>query len=106
MTRDTLTTWACAAAAAFALAALPGWMDQPTPTYASFGYTPAALEDGQAELLDAQARAACAATHGPNGGTVRLADGSVRCTTKHGRNAITVLSHQQHAHHVTGGIRP
>ena len=61
---------------------------------------------GQAELLDAQARAACAATHGPNGGTVRLADGSVRCTTKHGRNAITVLSHQQHAHHATGGIRP
>ena len=106
MTRHTLTTWLTAAIGAFMLAALPVWMDQPTPSYASHGFTVTVLDDGQAELLDAQARAICTATHGTEGGTVRLADGSVRCTNKHGRNAITVLSHQEHTQHPTGGIRP
>ena len=115
MNPHAITTWICAAVAAFLFVALPGWMDQPSlldgpadagRTYASYGYTPAALDDGQAELLDAQARIICAATHGPEGATVRLADGSVRCSTKHGRGVITVLSHQAQHQHPTGGIKP
>lgn len=96
MSRDTFTTWVCAAIVALLLAALPGWMDQPTPTYASFGYRPADLDAGQAALLDAQARKACAATHGVNGGYIALADGAIQCTNKHGRkgpSVITTLSH-------------
>ncbi|MGE0329714.1 MAG: hypothetical protein AB7P37_03365 [Ramlibacter sp.] len=109
MNPHAITTWLCAAIVALLLAALPGWMDQPTPTYTSFGYTPATLEDGQAELLDAQARQACAATHGINGGYIALPDGGIQCTNKHGRqvrSVITVLSHQPDHHHTTGGIKP
>lgn len=110
-----ITTWLCAAIAALLMAALPGWLDQPSPldgpadagrTYASYGYTSAALDEGQAELLDAQARSICAATHGPEGATVRLPDGSVRCSTKHGRSVITVLSHQAQHQHPTAGMKP
>ncbi len=78
------------------------------PTYTSYGYTPAGLEEGQAALLDAQARAACArGAHGSEGGYVALADGGVVCTDKRGRNRttataqITILNHFADA-----GVRP
>jgi len=110
MNTQSITTWLCAAATALLMAALPVWLEQPSladgPTYASYGYTPTAQDEAQAERLDAQARAICTATHGPEGATVRQPDGSVRCSNKHGRSVITVLSHQQHPHHPTGGIRP
>lgn len=106
MNARALSTWLCATVAALLMAAAPAWLDLPTTTYASYGYTPATLNEAQAERLDAQARAICTATHGPEGATARQPDGSVRCTNKHGRSAITVLSHQQHPHHPTGGIRP
>jgi hypothetical protein len=106
MNPHAITTWLGAAIAAFLLAAVPHWMDQPTPTYASYSYAPAVLDEGQAALLDAQARRICDATHGPEGGTVRLPDGSVRCSDKRGRGVITVLSHQAQHQHPTGGMKP
>lgn len=88
----TLANTAVAAAMALALAWLGPTVLDAAPdgpgTYSAYGYTPADLEPGQAALLDAQARAACArGAHGADGGYVALADGAVMCTDKRGRHA-------------------
>jgi hypothetical protein len=77
------------------IAIVLGWLgpklDEPTRTYASYGYTPEQQADHHS--IEQDARDACARTNGDNGGVIFRADGAVVCTDKHGRvrrNRITI----------------
>ena len=45
------------------------------------------VDAGEAARLEAEARRKCAEYRGGNGGYVRLQDGGIVCTDKHGRKA-------------------
>lgn len=75
------------------LGALGPYLD--AGTYADYGYTPD--QQGEHRRLELEAQRACAqATGAENGGYIRLADGAVVCTDKHGRkprrNQITIAT--------------